>query len=120
MVGLRAGRVVELADLRVAGGVMLAAAFAGPVFGAPGLPCPLRALTGIPCPLCGMTTSVTEAVHLDVASALAANPAGLVAVAVAVALLMFRRVERVRVPAVAGPAGLVAMWAFQLQRFQIL
>jgi hypothetical protein len=112
----RVDRVVELSDLRVAGGLMLAAAAVGPMLGSPGVPCPLRALTGVPCPLCGMTTSVTATVHLDLLGALATNPAGVVAVVVAVALLVRRRVERVAVPGWLLPVGLAAMWVFQLQR----
>lgn len=84
--------------------------------GSPGLPCPLRALTGIPCPLCGMTTSVVATVHLRFGDALAANPAGVLAVVVAIVLLI-RRPATVPVwlPAILGV--LAAMWAFQLHRF---
>ena len=74
---VRARSTVDLGDLRIAGSLLLAAAAALPVLPGPdGVPCPLRSLTGIPCPLCGMTTSVTAAVHLDPLTALAANPAG--------------------------------------------
>lgn len=112
---------VDLASMRVAGGLMLAAAAVRPLVpGEPGLPCPLRALTGIPCPLCGMTTSVTAAAHLDVAEAAAANPVGILAVIVAVALLLTPRQARLDLPKWLLPATLAAMWLFQLQRFSIM
>ena len=116
--GLRATASVDLGGLRVAGGVMLAAAALLPVLPGPdGVPCPLRSLTGIPCPLCGMTTSVTALMRLDPVAALAANPAGVLAVLVAVGLLVMRDRRRVDVPAWALPAGLVFMWIWQLVRF---
>ena len=112
---------VELHDLRVAGGLLLAGAALMPLVPGPdGLPCPLRSLTGIPCPLCGMTTSVTAAVHLDVVAALAANPAGVLAVLVAVGLLVFRGRRRVSLPAWCAPAALVVMELWQLARFGLL
>lgn len=112
---------VDLGDLRIAGGLMLAAAALVPLMPGPdGLPCPLRSLTGIPCPLCGMTTSVTAAVHLDPLGALVANPAGIVAVVVAVGLLLSRRRRRVSVPVWALPVGLVLMWIWQLARFDVI
>ncbi|HZQ26880.1 MAG TPA: DUF2752 domain-containing protein [Acidimicrobiales bacterium] len=119
-VTLRASHVVELADVRIAGGVMLAAAAARPLVGSPGLPCPLRTLTGIPCPLCGMTTSVTDTVYLHLGHALAANPVGILAVVVAIVLLVNRRVQRVALPAWVLPVGLAAMWVFELFRFRVL
>ena len=119
--GLRATTSVDLHDLRIAGSVMLAAAVLVPLLPGPdGIPCPLRSLTGVPCPLCGMTTSVTAAVHLDPLAALAANPAGVLAVIVAVALLVFRRRRQATVPAWALPVGLVLMWLWQLARVGIL
>ena len=118
---LRAPRVVELGDLRIAGGLMLAAGVVrGFLHHPPGIPCPLRLATGIPCPLCGMTTSVTATTHAHLVQAIAANPAGPVAVAAAVVLLVLRRAERVRVPGWAVPVGLALMWVFELFRFRIL
>lgn len=97
---------------------MLAAAAVRPLVpGTPGIACPLRSLTGIPCPLCGMTTSVTAAVHLDVPAALAANPAGVAAVAAAVGLLVWRRRPTVAVPSWALLVVPALMWAYQLVRF---
>jgi hypothetical protein len=114
---LRGTASLDVRDLSVAGGLMLGAAFALPaVPGEPGVPCPLRALTGVPCPLCGMTTSVEATVHLDLAAALAANPAGVLAVVAAVALLVLRP-ARLAVPRAAVIAALLGMWAFELQRF---
>src|SRR3982074_1850794 len=63
------------------GGRMPGTAAVRPLFPVePGLPCPLRTLTGVPCPFCGMTRSVTAAVHGDLAHSLVLNPAGIVAV----------------------------------------
>ena len=112
---------VELHDLRVAGGLLLAGAALLPMVPGPdGLPCPLRSLTGIPCPLCGMTTSVTAAVHLDVVAAVAANPAGVLAVLVAIGLLMFRGRREVTLPLWSAPVALVVMELWQLARFGLL
>lgn len=118
---VRPSPVVDLAELRLAGGVMLAAAAVLPLLpGDAGLPCPLRALTGIPCPLCGMTTSVTAATHLRLGEAVAANPAGVLAVAVAVALLLWRKRGLVVLPRWILPAALASMWVYQLLRFSII
>ena len=115
---VRARSTVDLGDLRIAGAVLLAAAALLPVVPGPdGVPCPLRTLTGVPCPLCGMTTSVIAAVQLDPLAALAANPAGVVAVLVAVGLLLFRRRRQVSYPVWAVPAGLALMEIWQLARF---
>ena len=87
--------------------------------GHPGIACPLRAATGIPCPLCGMTTSVEETVRLDLNDAIAANPAGILAVTVAVLLLVLRP-RRLQLPWATVPAALLLMWAWELHRFSIL
>ncbi|MDQ4070462.1 MAG: DUF2752 domain-containing protein [Actinomycetota bacterium] len=111
---------IDLHDVRIAGGVMLAAAALAPVLPGPdGVPCPLRSLTGVPCPLCGMTTSVTAAVHLDVFAGLAANPAGVLAVVVAVALLLFGRRRRVTVPVWMAPSALAVLWVWQVARLGV-
>jgi hypothetical protein len=112
---------VDLRDLRIAGGLILAGAALLPLVPGPnGLPCPLRSLTGIPCPLCGMTTSVTAAVHLDLGAAVAANPAGLVAVLVAVGLLIVRGRRRATLPMWCAPMALVVMELWQLARFGLV
>lgn len=119
---MRTARVaVDLGGARVAGGLMLGAAALAPLLPGPdGLPCPLRSLTGVPCPLCGMTTSVTALVHLDPLAAVAANPAGVLAVLVAVALLVGGRGRQASVPVWALPAALAATWIWQLARFGFL
>ena len=117
----RRDREVHLADLRVAAGLLLVGGAARAMLpAAPGLSCPLRAVTGIPCPLCGMTTSVTATVRLDLATAVAASPAGVAAVVVAVAVLLQRRRPAASVPAWLLPMVLLAMWVFQLQRFGVV
>ena len=111
----------DLHDLRIAGGLLIAGAAVVPLLPGPGgLPCPLRSLTGIPCPLCGMTTSVTAAVHLDLLGAVAANPAGLVAVLVAIGLLVFRGRRQVTLPRWPAPVALVLMELWQLARFDVV
>ena len=113
--------MVDLGQLRMAGGLMLAAALVRPLVpGEPGIPCPLRTLTGIPCPLCGMTTSVTDAVHLRWADAAAASPAGVAAVVVAVVLVVLRRPGTVALPSWSAPAAVAALWAYQLWRVPLL
>ena len=84
-----------------------------------GVLCPLRAATGIPCPFCGMTTSVGAIGRGRLYEAAAANPAGLVALACALAVVILRP-PLVRVPV--GPllVALGAMWVFQLFRFSVL
>jgi Protein of unknown function (DUF2752) len=107
-------------DLRAAAFVMLAAGTALPLLpGHPGFACPLRRLTGVPCPLCGMTTSVEQTLRLHLHAALAANPAGLLAVVVAVALLVVRP-RRLAAPALLVPLLLAGMWLFELHRFSII
>ena len=112
---------IDLHDLRIAGGLLLGAAALATVLPGPdGLPCPLRSLTGIPCPLCGMTTSVTAAVHLDPLAALAANPAGVVAVIVAIGLLVFRGRRRLSLPVWPLPVIVAVLELWQLARFDLL
>ena len=118
--GLRQPLELDPADVRGAAIAMLAAGVLLPLLpGHPGIACPLRRLTGIPCPLCGMTTSVEQALRLHVHAAAAANPAGLLAVALAVFLIV-RRPRRLAVPTVVPPLLLVCMWLFELHRFSIL
>src|SRR5205085_7775740 len=100
---------VDLRELRRAGALMLGlGAVLSRLPGHEGLPCPLRTLTGVPCPLCGMTTSVEETFRLHVGDALAANPVGVAAAAVAAGLLALRATPmRVsRPPRLVAPAAL--------------
>lgn len=117
---LRRSISIDLRDLRVAGSAMLFLAATLPLVpGYPGVPCLLRTFTGVPCPFCGMSTSVKETVRLHLRDAWAANPAGIVAVVVAVTLIALRP-SRARFPALLIPTVLAAMWIFQLFRFSIL
>jgi hypothetical protein len=110
---------LDVADLRVAGLAMCAAALVLPLVPFyPGVTCPLRASTGIPCPLCGLTTSVRATLRLDVAEAVGLNPGGLVATAAA-GLLLTRR-TRITLPAAALPILIACLWVFQLFRFDLL
>ena len=75
---------------------------------------------GLPCPLCGMQTSVKATLAGDLGRAVAANPAGVVAVLVAVALLVTRPAT-IRVPPLPVVITVLAsMWVFELARFGIL
>jgi Protein of unknown function (DUF2752) len=111
---------LDVREVRLLGGLMLGCAAArAAVDASAGLPCLLREATGIPCPLCGMTTSVTETVRLDLRDALAASPGGVVLVALALALLV-RPPNRLRFPAALLYSALAALWLFQLHRFSLL
>ena len=109
-----------LTSITTLAGTFLTAAALYPLVPHPELICPLRATTGIPCPLCGMTTSVTATLRGDFGAALAANPAGVLAVAAAVVLLVSRRARSVRVPAAVWGLLLAGMWVFELFRFSVL
>jgi hypothetical protein len=85
----------------------------------PPLACPLRTITGVPCPLCGMTTSVTATIRLDLGAAIAATPAGLAAV-LAAFLVLALRPRTIRIPAAAPYLVLGCMWLYQLHRFSFL
>jgi hypothetical protein len=112
--------VVELQDVRTSGLALIAAGAAIAATGVHSpLACPLRTLTGVPCPLCGMTTSVEATLHGDLGAALAANPAGVVAVAAALAV-QFVRAPRIVLPRVVSAAAVAGMWMFQLHRFGVL
>ncbi|MDQ5874980.1 MAG: DUF2752 domain-containing protein [Actinomycetota bacterium] len=111
---------LDVADLRIAGLALCAAALVLPVVPFyPDVTCPLRASTGIPCPLCGITTSVRATLRLDPADAVALNPGGLAAVVGAAGLLLTRR-TRITVPAAAVPILVACLWVFELFRFDRL
>ena len=112
--------LLDPGELRVAGGVMLAAGLTLPALpGHPSFHCPFRALTGLPCPLCGLSTSVEETVRLHLGDALAANPLGILLVLAAFALLVVRPV-RLALPKAVIPTVLAASWLFELHRFSFL
>lgn len=107
-------------DLRLgAAGLLTGGAALAAVPGEHGLPCPLLRLTGVPCPLCGMTTSVTETVTLDVATAIAANPGGVVLVLLALAVVLGPG-GRLSVRPGLVYFGLAAVWLWELQRFDVV
>jgi hypothetical protein len=86
----------------------------------PGLPCPLRTLTGVPCPLCGMTTAVKAVCTGHVGTSVSANPFGIVAVVVAVALLARPSARSVRVPIALFVAAALSSWVWELRRYGFL
>ena len=112
--------LLDPGELRVAGGMMLAAGLALPMLpGHPSLHCAIRALSCLPCPLCGLSTSVEETVRLHLGDALAANPLGVLLVLVALALLVLRP-ARLALPRAVVPTVLAASWLFELHRFSFL
>lgn len=109
---------VELAPLRAAGLLLVPAALAlsaTPVNPVP--PCPLRTLTGLPCPLCGSTRGVIAAIHGDLGSAVAFNPASIGVLVLAVLLIVGWRVERVRIPVWSIVAVLAVLWTYQMFKY---
>lgn len=107
-------------DLRVAAVGLLAGGGAlAALPEATGPPCPLRHATGIPCPLCGLTTSVTETVSLDLGSAVEASPAGPVLVTAALALLVSQP-RRITVRPGLVYFALAALWLWQLHRIAVV
>jgi Protein of unknown function (DUF2752) len=108
------------ADVRVGSALLLSAAAVRALLpGGHGIACPLRTLTGVPCPLCGMTTSVTDTVELDLKDAVAANPAGLLLVGLAVAVVA-GPARRVAVRSGLVYFALAAMWLWELHRFAVI
>jgi hypothetical protein len=83
-------------------------------------PCPLLTATGVPCPLCGMTRSVRSLVRLDPGASLRYQPFGILAAAVAVAILAMwalprtRMVRTVRVPLMLIVALGLASWFWNI------
>jgi hypothetical protein len=110
---------IDLRPLRAAGGVMLGVAAASTVVPVTSVPyrCPLRLATGIPCPFCGMTRGVVEAVHGNVVDAFLWNPGALLLVALAAALLLAWRVQRVTIPVWTVFAFFTVLWTFQLWKY---
>jgi len=120
-VRLPASTSFDPSDSRGAAVAMLGAAALLPLLPAhAGLFCPLRTLTGIPCPLCGMTTSVEATVHGHLVAALQANPAGPFAVLAAIALIVRRPRNDIRMPTTVVLGILLGLWLFELQRFSLI
>jgi uncharacterized protein DUF2752 len=118
MIDDRTAVTIDVGGLRRAGGAMLGLGFGLPLLPHnPGLPCPLRTLTGVPCPMCGMTTAVKAAMHGHVQSSVAANPFGLVAIAVAVLLLLRPGMRSMRVPVALLVACALTSWVWELRRY---
>lgn len=112
----------DVRDFRLAGTVMLVGAFVVPLLAGtfPEVWCPLRATTGVPCPFCGLTTSVTATMHLDLPAAVQANPFGIVAVVAAGALLFVRKRTSIRIPLPVIVLGLALSWIWELGRYGFL
>lgn len=101
-----AGRFSPVAGLVVSGGALLgglglSAAYA--ITGI-GLPCAFRSLTGWSCPFCGGTRMGAALLDGDLASAYAANPLALSAIAVLIVLAGCWAIESVGGPAIRPPA----------------
>jgi hypothetical protein len=102
-------------DTRIVAGAMLGVAVVWPRLPVhPPLACPLRTLTGIPCPFCGMTRAVVAAMHGHLLESLRFNPAGVLVVVLALALLAGLRVDRVRVPPWVGAVFVALLWAWNV------
>jgi hypothetical protein len=103
-------------ELRVAMGGLVGAAAVWPMLPVhPPLLCPLRTTTGIPCPFCGMTRACVAAVHGHLGASLAFNPAGVLVIAVAVALLIRPALLRfLRRPAWFWIATFGALWIWNV------
>lgn len=112
----------DVRDFRIAGMAMLIGAFIVPFLAGtfPEVWCPLRASTGVPCPFCGLTTSVTATMHLDLPAAVQANPFGIVAVLAAFGLLLVRKRTSIKVPVPVIVLGLAVSWLWELGRYGFL
>jgi Protein of unknown function (DUF2752) len=119
---LQAARVdVDLGVLRKLGAAMIVLGATLPhIAHNPGLPCPLRTATGVPCPFCGLTTSVKGVCTGHWHDAVAANPFGLLAVAVAIVLLLRPRLRSASLPVVPLLALAAVSWAWELHRFHVI
>jgi hypothetical protein len=108
-------QTVELRPLRAAGAGMLAAAVVWPALPVhPPYACPLRTATGVPCPFCGMTRAVVAALHGDIGASLRYNPAGVLLVLLAIALVVGWRVERAQVPKWLLPVFFVVLGVYNV------
>ena len=115
---LTASVPIDVTGLRFAGAAMLGLGVALPFIPHdPGLPCPLRTLTGVPCPACGLTTAVKATMHGHLAGAVTANPFGILAVLIAVALLVRPRLRNLQVPLSLLIACAAVSWTWELHRF---
>jgi Protein of unknown function (DUF2752) len=104
---------IRTRDTRAGAGAMLGLAVAWPWLPVhPPLACPFRALTGVPCPFCGMTRAVVAAMHGHLLESLRFNPAGLLVVVLAFALLAGLRVDRVRIPPWIVVAFVALLWVW--------
>jgi hypothetical protein len=109
---------LDLKPLRFAGAAMLGVAAVLPMVPvSPVPPCPLRTFTGIPCPFCGMTRGVTALVHGHVSAAFSYNPGAFLIVAMAIALLIAWRWQRVRIPMWAVFLFFAVLWTYQLFKY---
>ena len=108
-----AATALQARTVRLAGAGAFAVAAVWPLLPVhPPLACPLRSATGIPCPFCGMTRAVVAAVHGEVIRSLAFNPAGILIVAIAIAVLIRPALLRITPPLwmLAIPLGLLWIW----------
>jgi hypothetical protein len=106
---------IRARDARVGAAALLGLAVAWPRLPVhPPLACPLRTLTGVPCPLCGMTRSVVAAMHGHLFESLRFNPAGILVVLLAVALLTRLRLDRVRIPPWIVVAFVALLWVWNV------
>jgi hypothetical protein len=80
----------------------------------PPLACPLRTMTGIPCPLCGATRAVVALAHGHVLDSMRFNPAGIVVVLLALALVAGVRVDRLRVAPWVLISLAALLWAWNI------
>jgi hypothetical protein len=108
-------RTAGTRDARVGAAAMLGLAVAWPRLPVhPPVACPLRTLTGIPCPLCGLTRAVVAAMHGHLLESLRFNPAGMLVVLLAIALLAGLRLDRVRIPPWLVVTFVAILWAWNV------